>query len=93
MYELETAKCMFDGVQKISPELLMEHFTLNIAYHDHNTRQSQSSHVKKRRTCLASNSILQQGPAIWGNLHPKVNNIATKILFIRSMKSVYIDRL
>ena len=91
MYELETAKCMFDGVQKISPELLMEHFTLNTAYHDHNTRPSHAPHVKKRRTCLASNSILHQGPAIWGNLHPKVKNIATKKLFVRSVKSVYIE--
>ena len=93
MYKLETAKFMFDCVHKTLPIPLMEHFTLNIAYHDHNTRQSQAPHVHNRRTCLASNSILHQGPAIWGNLHPKLRNIATKKIFVRSVKSVYIDNL
>jgi len=93
MYELETAKFRFDCIHKTLPKPLMEHFTLYTAYHDHNTRQSHAPHVKKRRTCLASNSILHQGPAIWGNVHPKVKNIATQKLFVRSVKSVYIDSL
>ena len=45
MYELETAKFMFDCIHKTLPKPLMEHFTLNTAYHDHNTRQSQAPHV------------------------------------------------
>ena len=45
MYEIETAKFMFDCVHKTLPKSLMEHFTLNIAYHDHNTRQSRPPHV------------------------------------------------
>ena len=82
MYELETAKFMFDCTHtKI----------LNTEYHDHNTWQSHAHHVKRRCTCLTSNSILHQGPAIWGNLNPKVKNIATKQLFVYSVKSVYID--
>ena len=72
LYELETAKIMFDCIHKTLPKPLMEHFTLNTEYHDHNIRQSHTPRVKKRRTSLASNSILHQGPAIWGNLHPKV---------------------
>jgi len=63
---------MFDCIHKTLPKSLMEHFTLNTKNHDHNTRQSQAPHIKKRRTCLASNSILHHGPAIWGNVHPKV---------------------
>ena len=62
MYELETAKFMFDCIRKTLPNPLLEHFILNTAYHDHNTRQSHASHLNKRRNCLASNSILRQGP-------------------------------
>ena len=46
MYELETAKFMFDCVDKTLSKPLMQHFTLNTAYHNHNIRQIQASHVK-----------------------------------------------
>jgi len=84
MYELETAKFMFDCIHKTLPKPLVEHFTLNTADHNYNTRQSHALHVKKGRTCVASNSILYQGPSIWRNLHPKVKYIATTKLFVRS---------
>jgi len=82
---------VFDGVHQILPKPLMEHFTLNIVYHDHNTQQSQIPHVNKRRTFPSSNSILHQG--IWENLHPKVKNIATKKRFVHSVKCLYIYNL
>jgi len=70
--------------------------TLNGAFHTKyciSRSQSHVSYVKKCHTCLASNSILHQGLTIWRNLHPKVTNIATKKLFVHSVKSVYIGSL
>jgi len=82
MSELEMAKFMFNCMHKTLPRDLMEHFTLNIAYHNHNTQQSQPSHVNNCHICLPSNSILQQGPTIWGNLYPKVRNIANQKTYL-----------
>ena len=62
MYELETTKFMFNYVHKTLLKPLMEHFTLNIAYHDHNTRKRQAPHVKSAALCYT------KGHAIWGNL-------------------------
>ena len=61
MYELETAKFVFNSMHKTLPKPLMKHLTLNTAYHDHHTQQSQVPH------CLASNSILHQSSNIWKN--------------------------
>ena len=93
MYELETAEFMFDCIHKTLPKPLIEQFTLNTAYHDHNTRRRHAPHVKCAALVLLLIQYNTKGPAIWGNVHPRVKNIAIKNLFVRTMKSVYIDSL
>ena len=92
MYELETAKFMFDRIHKRLPKPLMEHFTLNTAYHDHNTRPSHAPHVKGASPVLLQIQYYTKVPQC-REIYTLKKKYTHQKLFVRSVKSVYIESL
>lgn len=86
IYQLQLAKFMFNIYHNNMSDTLQNVFITNDTIHDHNTRNRNNPHIQTRRSALAQNSIMHEGPKLWQNLPEGVKSARTIHSFTRRMK-------
>jgi hypothetical protein len=86
IYKLYLGKYMFQQLNGLLPEPLLNKYRLCRDVHTHNTRQLSQLHIGNKRTVLFSNSFINRGPDYWNGLPEKNRNSATTKIFNKQHK-------
>ena len=85
-YLLEVAKCMHDFTRRKLPTPLLNFFSSNLTFHQHNTRQVLDTHFTIIYNYIAEKSIIHRGPRIWSNIPKPLKECANKNSFNKHLK-------
>ena len=86
IYKLHLGKYMFQELNGLLPEPLLNKFTLCDSVHAHQTRHSNLLYKQSRRTALVANSFIIRGPDYWNILPEEIRDSITLKSFNKRLK-------
>lgn len=92
LHQLKLGKFMYKATHNQLPLPLQPYFPQNTEIHSYSTRQSSSTHIRHRRTAIASIQINYKGPEHWNVLSNDIKEAKTLKLLTQKLKRNLINK-
>ena len=86
IHKLHLGKFMYKTIHNQLPPPITPYFPQNTDIHRYSTRQASNSHIKHRRTAIASIQINFKGPAYWKDLPNELQQSKSIKIFTGKLK-------